>query len=247
MEHLPQHAIVERMAGADESVIYRELMRFKPDGLSANAWAVKAGVSRTVWADMRRHGNPSRRTLEKRVAVAGSALPEFEALRVGASPAPPRGLAASVGEGGNHGWGSAPLTPLPVFVAALAGEWSNAGSGIELVEIRLGERVDSVPRTYSLTADKEAYAITVVGDSMWPRFRPGRRVAVSPRSSAAVGDDVLVVLKTKSPAGGNLALLKELVRRTSTHVELRQFNPDSTFNVSSADVEAIHKVAGELI
>jgi len=235
------------MAGADESVIYRELMRFKPDELSANAWAVKAGVSRTVWADMRRHGNPSRRTLEKLLTAAGSSLAEFEALRIGASPTHPRGSAAGVREGDNRGWGSAPLRPLPLFVTALAGEWGSGSTGTELVEIRDGESLERVPRPASLAADNEAYAITVVGDSMWPRFRPGRRVAVSPRSSAAVGDDVLVIFKTKSPAGDNLALLKELVRRTSTHLELRQFNPDSTINVSSADVEAIHKVAGELI
>ena len=51
-----------------------------PEGLSPNAWAVKAGVSRTVWADMRRHGNPSRRTLELLLAAADSSLAEFEAL-----------------------------------------------------------------------------------------------------------------------------------------------------------------------
>ena len=68
--------------------LIEELMRFKPDGLTANGWAVQAGVSRTIWADLRRHGNPSRRTLEKLLAAAGSSLAEFEALRVGeAAPA----------------------------------------------------------------------------------------------------------------------------------------------------------------
>ena len=74
------------MADAEESQLYRDLMRFKPDGLTANGWAVKAGVSRSVWADMRRHGNPSRRTLAKLLAVAGSSLAEFEALQVGEAP-----------------------------------------------------------------------------------------------------------------------------------------------------------------
>ena len=67
----------------EDSPIYRDLMRFKPDELTPNAWAVKAGVSRTVWTDMRRHGNPSRRTLEKLLAAASSSLAEFEALRLG--------------------------------------------------------------------------------------------------------------------------------------------------------------------
>jgi phage repressor protein C with HTH and peptisase S24 domain len=42
-------------------------------------------------------------------------------------------------------------------------------------------------------------------------------------------------------------LLKELVRRTATFLELRQFNPERNFRVEAADVEAIEKVAGEVI
>jgi SOS-response transcriptional repressor LexA len=235
------------MAGADESQIYRELMRFKPDGLSANAWAVKAGVSRTVWSDMRRHGNPSRRTLEKLLAVAGSSLAEFEALRVGAEPRPLGVRLGSVGEGGQRGWNSAQPLPLPLLATALAGEWGTPGSRIELLEIENERWIERLPRPLSLAVDGEAYAITVVGDSMWPRFRPGRRIAVSPRSPIAIGDDVLVILAKRSSAGNRLVLLSELVRRTSTHIELRQFNPDATLSVSTAEVETIHKVCGELI
>lgn len=235
------------MAGADESQIYRELMRFKPDGLSANAWAVKAGVSRTVWSDMRRHGNPSRRTLEKLLAVAGSSLAEFEALRVGAEPRPVGIRLESVGEGGQRGWNAAQPPPLPLLATALAGEWGTPGSRIELLEIENERWIERLPRPPSLAVDGEAYAITVVGDSMWPRFRPGRRIAVSPRSPIAIGDDVLVILRANSSAGNRLVLLKELVRRTSTHIELRQFNPDATLSVSAAEVETIHRVCGELI
>ena len=90
----------------EESQIYRELMRFKPEGWSANAWAVTAGVSRTVWSDMRRHGNPSRRTLEKLLKAAGSSLAEFEALRVGDAPrAAPAG--SVLGDAQSVGWRTA--------------------------------------------------------------------------------------------------------------------------------------------
>ena len=69
------------MAAADQGrLLFDELMRFRPDGLTANAWAVKAGVSRNFWNDLRRHGNPSRRILEKLLAAADSSLAEFEAL-----------------------------------------------------------------------------------------------------------------------------------------------------------------------
>ena len=71
------------MGATEESQVYRDLMRLKPEHLTPNAWAVQAGVSRAVWADMRRHGNPSRRTLEKLLTAVSSSLAEFEALRLG--------------------------------------------------------------------------------------------------------------------------------------------------------------------
>jgi hypothetical protein len=48
------------------------------------------------------------------------------------------------------------------------------------------------------------------------------------------------------PAAGELALVAELVRRTSESAQLRQFNPDRTFEVDAAEIAAIHKIAGEL-
>jgi phage repressor protein C with HTH and peptisase S24 domain len=228
------------MSDGGDSQVYRDLMRFKPEGLSPNAWAVKAGVNRTVWADMRRHGNPSRRTLEKLLAVAGSSVAEFEALRIGAPPGTPAAASAGVGEGRRRGWLLQPMPPLPLRESALAGEWGEPGSGIEMMEVTPQTELQRLPRPHSLADDVHAYAITVVGDSMWPRFRPGRRVAVSPHSPVAIGDDVLVLLE------GERALLKELVRRTGNGIELRQFNPDTIFRVDSADVLAIEKVAGEV-
>jgi phage repressor protein C with HTH and peptisase S24 domain len=41
-------------------------------------------------------------------------------------------------------------------------------------------------------------------------------------------------------------LIKRLVRRSASFVELRQFNPDTTFRVGSERIAAIHKVIGEV-
>jgi SOS-response transcriptional repressor LexA len=231
------------MAGV-VSEIYNDLMRFKPDGVSPNAWAMKAGVSRTVWADMRRHGNPSRRTLEKLLTAAGSSLAEFEALRVGGSRQAP--LGATIVSDRASGWGRAELPSLPLVATAMGGEWKNPQSGIDLIEVSPARLVGRVSRPASLANDHGAYAITILGDSMWPRFRPGRRVAVSSSAPVSLGDDVLV--KLKSGQDDTVAVLvKELVRRSGETVVLRQFNPDRTFDVSTADISAIEKVLGELI
>ncbi|MFL6741241.1 MAG: helix-turn-helix transcriptional regulator [Sphingomicrobium sp.] len=231
------------MTATAESQVYRDLIRFKPDGLSPNAWAVKAGVSRTVWSDMRRHGNPSRRTLEKLLVAAGSSLAEFEALRVGPQserPAVGVGLADS-----RRGWASAALPSLPVVASGLAGEWGEPGSEIELTEIRPREVLERMARPVSLASDPDAFALTVVGDAMWPRFRPGARIAVAPRSPVAIGDDVLV--RVRSPDAADRVLIKQLIKRTASGLELRQFNPGRTFAVRTEEIEAILRIPGELI
>jgi SOS-response transcriptional repressor LexA len=237
------------MTPGENSQLYRDLMRFRPEGLTPNAWAVKAGVNRTVWSDMRRHGNPSRRTLEKLLVAVGSSLAEFEALRIGGWQGSPSGEAAGVAESNRRGWAAQALPPLPLRESVLAGEWGEPGGGIEMMEVRSGTKLDRLPRPGSLASDRDAYAITVVGDSMWPRFRPGRRVAVSPHPPVAIGDDVLVVLRRDGDIehGVQLVLLKELVRRTAAFLELRQFNPEASFRVDMTDVKAIEKVAGEII
>lgn len=231
------------MAG-DHSNICDDLMRFKPEGMSPNGWATKAGVSRTVWSDMRRHGNPSRRTLEKLLAAVGSSLAEFEALRIGGSAF--EGTAGASFSERSATWGGAHLPPLPLIATAIGGEWGDATNKIELIELRANEILDRVPRPISLANDPSAYAITIVGDSMWPRFRPGRRVVASTQLPVAIGDDVLV--KLKSPSGKPAqALVKELVRRSGSGIDLRQFNPDVTFHVPAAEIVGIEKVLGELV
>jgi len=227
---------------ADEAQIYRELMRFKPDNLTPNGWAIRAGVSRTVWADMRRHGNPSRRTLEKLLIAAGSSLAEFEALRVEGDRPASKNAIKGVEDTRASAWTSAHLPFLPLVGTDLAGEWQAPGSGIALVDVRPGEILERLPRPVSLAGDPQAYAMTIVAKSMWPRFRPGRRVAISPRASVAVGDDVLLSL-----ASGSLAVIGELVERANHCAELRQFNPDRTFSIDSAEIRSIHKIVGDLI
>jgi phage repressor protein C with HTH and peptisase S24 domain len=235
------------MPGGDSTQIYQDLMLFKPEGLSPNAWAMKAGVSRTVWSDMRRHGNPSRRTLDKLLTAAGSSLAEFEALRIGKRPVTTGAAAAGLTDRIASAWGGAQLPALPLIASAIAGEWGDRAAGIELTELRPAEIIDRLPRPVSLTNDAAAYAFTIVGNAMWPRFRPGRRVAVSPRAGVAIGDDVVVKLKAETNAAVVPILVGELVRKGARGVELRQFNPDAGFQVEIADVAALEKILGELI
>lgn len=232
-----------------EPSLYRDLMRFRPDDLTPNGWAVRAGVSRTVWADMRRHGNPSRKTLERLLVAAGSSLAEFEALRIEDSPRPgDAGRSGSVGDVGRAKWRGPSPSTLPLLATEIDGEWPGSIIGIEQIVVDRARHVGQVARPDSLAADRDAYAIIVVGDAMWPRFRLGRPLLVSPLALVAVGDDVLVELRS---ASGDMAkhparaLVKELLRRTASFVELRQFNPMVEFRVEASAIAALHRVIGE--
>lgn len=236
------------MVLTDEPPLYRDLMRLKPDELTPNGWAVKAGVSRTVWSDMRRHGNPSRRTLEKLLTAAGSSLAEFEALRIGGTPRPFAPISgARAEEARSAGWRPAPLPPVPLLTTGEGGEWLDDGRHVEWTALFPDRIAGRVERPSSLAGDRLAYAVTVVGESMWPRFRSGRKLLVSPAAPVVIGDDVLVSLASPSPQGKAMVLVKELVRRTSVVAEFRQFNPDVTFSVEASAISAIHKVVGEAI
>lgn len=148
------------------------------------------------------------------------------------------------------------VQPVPLVGTALGGAFGNLET-VEMTELRLSEVLDYLARPQSLADDDLAYAVEIVGDSMAPRFEPGERVFVSPKAAVRPGDDVIVQLI--DPAGeGDLAdavtevLIKRLVRRTAAFIELRQFNPDTTFEVPLDRVArqkgrlAIHRVRGRL-
>jgi len=135
---------------------------------------------------------------------------------------------------------------LPLLATAIAGEWGGKGRQIEMTRVDQDAITEALRRPDSLAGDHDAYAATIVGDSMWPRFRPGRRIIVSPRAPVAIGDDVVVRLRGADGEPETvLSLIKELVRRTAGFIELRQFTPDITFRVEAHDIAAVHRIVGE--
>lgn len=148
-------------------------------------------------------------------------------------------------------FGTGELPAIPVVGSAIAMSSFDPDRHIELVEVDMNDVLDYIARPVSLARDTQAYALTVVGDSMWPRYRPGRRVIVSPKAAVSIGDDVVVQLRGVNGDGEfrervSTVLLKELVKRNATAYELRQYNPDVTFHVEIGRVVAMHKVIGEV-
>lgn len=230
------------------SALYLALMRIKPDDLTPNAWAVKAGVSRPFFNDLRKHGNPKRATLSKVLAAIGWTVDRFEA-ETGLYPVDTevRGAGAvGFGEMKSMVFGEQPLAPLPLYGSAQGGELGEQHD-FALTELDLSEVLDYLRRPAALADDKESYALTIVGSSMSPRFKPGERVGVSPRARVEIGDDVIVQLRGENTNRVRRVLIKELVRRNASHVVLKQHNPPRELQVDRSDILAIHKVKGHFL
>ena len=62
------------------------------------------------------------------------------------------------------------------------------------VFVELAPAASTALRRYFAEVGKAAsiWSHDSVGDSMWPRFLPGRPIALSPRSAVAIGDEVAV-------------------------------------------------------
>lgn len=241
------------MTDADEiearPPLYRLLKSIQPPALASEAaWARKAKVSSSFFQDVKKGARPRSDNLEKVIEAAGISPAQFYALE-----APVRSEVTGSGLAGTSDvrrafYGEDPLPSMPLLGTAVGAESSDIEEDVELTELHLGEVLDYLARPASLASDKDAYALTIVGDSMFPRFEPGERAAVSPRATIVIGDDVIVQLRgiDDSDERIKMVLIKRLVRRTAAYVELRQFNPDKTFRVEARRVAAMHKVTGRL-
>jgi transcriptional regulator with XRE-family HTH domain len=142
--------------------------------------------------------------------------------------------------------------PIPIVGSAIGDgrEMAELEEHIELTELYLSEIHGHIERSPNLAADSQAYALTIMGNSMSPRFEPGNTVVVSPRLPVNVGDDVIVQLNAGRDSDRvALVLVKRFLRRTASGIELRQFNPDKIFHVPMARIvmrdfkPAIHRIA----
>lgn len=105
-----------------------------------------------------------------------------------------------------------------------------------------GEVIDRVCYPPALAAVKDAYSLYTSGSSMEPRYFPGEMVYVHPHRPPNLGDFVVVQLRPKNEGAAVRVMIKQLVGRSGSHVELHQYNPDRTFTVDTAEVMAVHKI-----
>jgi SOS-response transcriptional repressor LexA len=239
-------SFMARSTATEPSRRYQLLSSLRPEGLTEAEWTRRAKVSSSWFQDLKRGAVPRVDTLERVLDVIAISPAEFETMDAPVLSEVRAGGARGFSDVHRQFYGERPLPDLPLYGSAVGGEYGDIDEHIELTELHLHEVLDYLARPAKLAKDPDAYSLTIVGDSMAPRFKPGERVAVSPKASIGIGDDVIVQLRSTQSDDERIrmVLVKELVRRGAGYVELKQHNPAVTFRIEWHRVAAMHKVMG---
>jgi len=134
---------------------------------------------------------------------------------------------------------------LPVYGTALGAEEILNGEAIEQTTLNRAEVVEYKRRPPILDGRADVYGLYVQGSSMHPRFRDGDTVFVESRKRPSVGEDAVIYLRTPDEMEGervSSVLIKTIVRKTASYVELEQYNPACTFRIAMERVERMDRV-----
>lgn len=138
--------------------------------------------------------------------------------------------------------------PNAIIGARLEGEgvripvYGQAVGGVDGEFVMNGNILFEVMAPPSLAGVSGAYAVTVSGDSMSPRYEDGEVCFVDPKRRVKRGDYVIaqIVLVEDGPI---LAFAKRFIRQNSEELVLEQFNPAKELRFPSDRVHAVHFIA----
>lgn len=135
---------------------------------------------------------------------------------------------------------------LPVLGTAHGGtvirDTSGGDAQIEQTIFEPTQVVRYITRPPSLNGVTDAYAVYIQGESMDPRYRQGELAVVDPRIPPQIGDDVIVQITADGDNEITAILIKTLVRRSASFIELEQYNPAIRFRIDSRRVQRIHRI-----
>jgi len=137
---------------------------------------------------------------------------------------------------------------VPAFASVLAADlnFDSPDNGLESIEIsvfQMNEIIAYVRRPPGISEERSVYVVFVSGSSMFPRYRQSDPVFVDPKRPPAIGDDVVVQLHDNEDSGDIVSgLIKTLVKRTSSYLELEQYQPATRFRVPMSKVAHLHRV-----
>lgn len=134
---------------------------------------------------------------------------------------------------------------LPVYGTALGAPHDFDGEAIEQTTLNRAEIISYIKRPVMLNGRANAYGLYVVGESMSPVHPAGSTIVAERGRHPRVGDDVVVYLHgddNGDDAVPRAVLVKRLVRRSGSFIELEQFTPALTFRIPIDQIWEIDRV-----
>ena len=134
---------------------------------------------------------------------------------------------------------------LPIYGTALGAEEVLNGEAIEQTTLNRAEVVEYKRRPPILDGRADVYGLYVQGSSMHPRFRDGDTVFVESHKRPSMGDNAVIYLRTPDEMEGervSSVLIKTILRKTASYVELEQYNPACAFRIPMERVERMDRV-----
>lgn len=105
-----------------------------------------------------------------------------------------------------------------------------------------GNKLFDVMAPPVLSDVSKAYAVSVSGESMWPRYEDGEICFVDPTRRVKKNDYVIAQIRSGGH-GAPLAYVKRFVRWNSEELVLEQFNPAEMLKFPAQDVVSVHYIA----
>lgn len=104
-----------------------------------------------------------------------------------------------------------------------------------------GQELDNITAPPGLSGSKGAYAVTVAGTSMEPRYEDGETVYVDP-NKRVVKNNYVVAQVQHSESGPIFAYVKRFVSHNSKELVLEQFNPPKLLRFPHECVVSVHYI-----
>lgn len=105
-----------------------------------------------------------------------------------------------------------------------------------------GNKLYEVMAPPVLSGISKAYAVSVSGESMWPRYEDGEICFVDPTRRIKKNDYVIAQIKSEDH-DVPLAYVKRFIRWNSEELVLEQFNPAEVLKFPSNAVVSVHYIA----
>lgn len=138
---------------------------------------------------------------------------------------------------------------LPILGTALGADRVVDELAIEQTNLYDHEIIGHAKRPVILDGRADAYGVYVQGSSMEPVHMDGSLILVEGKRPPRIGDDVIVYLRRNGHdqdgddgESARTVLIKRLVKRSASFVELEQFSPRFTFRIAATEVLKIHRV-----